>query len=289
MECLQCGSNRFEKKKMRFTPEIKGEHVAVLVLTSVCAECSTPLMDDEQMSHLRRAAADQYRRMHHLLTSDQIIKFRQALGMSQTAFASYLKVGEASVKRWETYFVQDVVQDENIRLKCDEAYAESNALEVHWKTHPADIYSGKRRFNWEFFKQAVCYLVDLTRSPLFLNKALFYLDFIHFKRHGMSITGSRYVHLEYGPCPDQYQNLFDMLIHDGTLTATSHHELKSTAKPDLSIFSEDEKKTLQDVAHLVKNDQGKKLLDQSHDELAFKKTKALQIISYELAKQLKLE
>jgi hypothetical protein len=44
--------------------------------------------------------------------------------MSQTAFASYLKVGEASIKRWETYYVQDVVQDDHIRLKCDEAYAE---------------------------------------------------------------------------------------------------------------------------------------------------------------------
>ena len=288
MKCLQCGGERFGKKKMRFTPEIKGEHVAVSVLTHVCTECSAPLMDSDQMNHLRRAAADQYRRMHQLLTSEEIIKFRQALGMSQIAFANYLKVGEASVKRWETYFVQDEVQDENIRLKCDEAYAESNALEVHWKTHPADIYSGKRRFNWELFKQAVCYLVELTRSPLFLNKALFYLDFIHFKRHGISVTGSRYVHLEYGPCPDQYQNLFDILLQEGTLTAISHHELKSSVKADLSIFDDDQKATLKLIADLVKKDQGKKLLEQSHEELAFKKTHSMQIISYELAKQLKI-
>lgn len=288
MECLQCGGDRFEKKKMRFTPEIKGEHVAVLVLTHVCAQCNTPLMDSHQMNHLRRAAADQYRRLHHLLTSDEIIKFRQALGMSQIAFANYLKVGEASVKRWETYYVQDPVQDENIRLKCDEAYADSNALSVHWKIHPADIYSGKRRFNWELFKQAVCYLVELTRSPLFLNKALFYLDFIHFKKYGMSITGARYIHLEYGPCPDQYQNLFELLMHDGTLTAISHHELKSSVKADLSVFDETEKETLHFVADLVRKDQGKKLLEMSHQELAFKKTQAMQIISYELAKHLKV-
>jgi DNA-binding transcriptional regulator YiaG len=259
-----------------------------MVLTHVCTACSAPLMDSQQMNHLRRAAADQYRRMHHLLTSDEIIKFRQDLDMSQIAFANYLKVGEASVKRWETYYVQDVVQDENIRLKCDEAYAESNALEVHWKSHPADIYSGKRRFNWELFKQAVCYLVELTKSPLFLNKALFYLDFIHFKRHGISITGSRYVHLEYGPCPDQYQNVFDVLLSDGTLTAISHHELHTTVKPDLAVFDEAEKETLRYVADLVKSDQGKKLLELSHEEQAFKKTHALQLISYEFAKNLKI-
>ena len=289
MECLQCGSSRFETKKMRFTPEIKGEHVAVLVPASVCAECGDPLMDSKQMNQLRKAAADQYRKMHKLLTSDQIVKFRQALGMSQSAFAAYLKVGEASVKRWETYYVQDVVQDENIRLKCDEAYADSNALAVHWKTHSADIYSGKRRFNWELFKQAVCYLVQLTPSPLFLNKALFYLDFIHFKDHGTSITGARYVHLEYGPCPDQYQNLFDRLLCEGILTAESHHELKSSVKADLSVFDDAEKETLKKVADLVKHDQGKKLLDLSHEEQAFKKTQAMQLITYDFAKHLKVE
>lgn len=288
MECLQCGSDRFETKKMRFTPEVKGEYVAVLSLASVCAECGTPLMDSKQMNQLRKDAADQYRKMHKLLTSEEIIKFRQALGMSQAAFAAYLKVGEASVKRWETYFVQDVVQDENIRLKCDEAYADSNALAVHLKAHPADIYSGKRRFNWELFKQAVCYLVDLTRSPLFLNKALFYLDFIHFKDHGTSITGSRYVHLEYGPCPDQYQNLFDVLLSEGIVLAVTHHELKSAQTADLSVFDDAEKETLKKIADLVKKDHGKKLLDLSHEEQAFKKTRALQLISYEFAQHLKI-
>ena len=102
------------------------------------------------------------------------------LGMSQAAFANYLKVGEASIKRWETYFVQDAVQDDHIRLRCDEAYAELNALEVHWKSHPPDIYSGNRSFCLELFKQAVRYIIEFTKSPLFLNNSLFYADFKHF-------------------------------------------------------------------------------------------------------------
>lgn len=63
------------------------------------------------MNFLRRFAADAYRKKHNLLTSDQIIRYRESLGMSQTAFANYLKVEEASVKRWETYYIQDNVQD----------------------------------------------------------------------------------------------------------------------------------------------------------------------------------
>lgn len=288
MKCVNCHNEKLKEKNLRFTPEIKGEEVEVIAQTFVCTKCDMPMMDAEQMNVLRRAAADAYRKKHNLLTSEEIIKFRNILGMSQIAFANYLNVGEASIKRWETYYVQDLVQDEHIRLKCDEAYAEFNALEVHWKSHPPDIFSGHRKFSWELFKQSVRYLIEFTKSPLFLNKALFYLDFIHFKRYGKSVTGVRYVHLEYGPCPDQYQNLISELLSEGALVSAGHHVLKSAGKADLSVFDDTEKETLQIVADLAKKDGGKKLLQLSHEEQAFKKTEPLQYISYEFAIALKL-
>lgn len=288
MKCLHCDSEKFEKKNMRFNPEIKGEEVDVVAPSFVCAQCQTPLMDSAQMNALRRSAADQYRKTHKLLTSQEIIKYRGLLGMSQAAFANYLKVGEASIKRWETYYVQDVVQDDHIRLKCDEAYAELNALEVHWKSHPSDIYSGGRSFCLELFKQAVRYLIKFTKSPLYLNKALFYADFKHFQLHGVSITGARYVHLDYGPCPDQYQNLYQLFLSKGVLVAGGHHALKSTEKPDLTVFSDSEREVLQRVAEMTRTDSGKKLLKISHEEEAYKKTEPLQLISYEYSKGLKI-
>ena len=288
MKCLNCEGEKFEEKKLRFTPEIKGEEVEVVVPAYVCVNCNTPLMDDHQMNQLRRSAADKYRSLHKLLTSEEIVKFRGMLGMSQTAFANYLNVGEASIKRWETYYVQDPVQDEHIRLKCDEAYAEFNALEVHWKSHPADQFSGNRKFSWELFKQAARYLIDFTKSPLFFNKAMFYADFLHFKKFGTSITGARYVHLEYGPCPDQYQNLIALLINEGVIKTSGYHELKSNGKPDLSVFDDTEKETLKLIADLAKTDKGQKLLKLSHEEQAFKKTEPLQFISYDFAKELNI-
>lgn len=273
---------------MAFRPSVKGEEVQVVVHTSVCTHCKEPLMNDEQMNQLRRAAADQYRKDHGLLTSVEIIGFRKLLGMSQTAFANYLKVGEASIKRWETYYVQDVVQDEHIRLKCDDAYAEFNALEVHWKSHPPDIYSGNKGFSWELFKQAVCYLINFTKSPLFLNKALFYMDFKHFQEFGTSITGTRYVHLEYGPCPDQYQNLIQILINENILGPAGHHRLKSTKPADLSVFDQSELEILEFVAKTAKKDGGKQLLALSHLEHAYLETEPLEIISYDFAKNLKI-
>lgn len=288
MKCLHCNGEDFEEKKIRVTPEIKGEEVEVVVSASVCTKCNQPLMNDQQMNQLRRAAADQYRKQHHLLTSEEIIHFREILGMSQIAFAKYLNVGDASIKRWETYFVQEPVQDEHIRLKCDEAYAEFNALNVHWKSNPPDIYSGQRKFSWELFKQAVRYLIETANSPLFLNKALFYADFKHFQLYGVSITGVRYIHLEYGPCPDQYQNLIYFMMHGGDLLSAGHHILKSAKKSDLTVFGDSEKEVLQMVAQLTKGDGGKRLLNLSHQEAAFTKTEPFEWISYEYASTLKI-
>lgn len=288
MECLQCGSTSFESKNMRFSPQIKGEEVEVIVPSTVCTRCQTPLMDNLQMNTLRKKAADKYRQMHNLLTSGEIINYRNLLGMSQAAFANYLKVGEASVKRWETYYVQEDVQDDHIRLKCDEAYAELNALEIHWKSHPSDIFSGNRSFCLELFKQAVKYLIQFTKSPLYLNKALFYADFKHFQLYGVSITGARYVHLELGPCPDQYQNIYEMFLSKRILASGRHHVLKSVENSNLSLFSDSERGVLETIAKFVEKDGGKKLLKISHEEDAYKKTGPLEIISYEFSKNLKI-
>ncbi len=288
MKCLNCDGNKFEKKNCRFTPEIKGEEVEVIAPAMICSHCSTPLMDDEQMSHLRKMAADVYRKKHGLLTSEEIIHFRSMFGMSQTAFANYLKVGEASIKRWETYFIQDIGQDEHIRLKCDEAYAELSALNVEWKSHPPDIYSGNRRFSLELFKQAVLYLVNYTKSPLFLNKALFYADFKHYKLFGVSITGARYAHLEYGPCPKRYEMLFECMLRESLLIRAGGHNLKPAKEADLSVFDDSEKEVLKNIANLAEKDGGEKLLELSHKEDAYKNTQSIDLISYEYAKTLKI-
>lgn len=288
MKCLNCDGNIFKEKNYRFTPEIKGEEVEVIAPAMVCVKCNTPLMNDEQMNNLRKATANAYRKIHGLLTSEEIVKFRSSFGMSQAAFANYLKIGEASIKRWETYFVQDTSQDEHIRLKCDEAYAEHSALNVYWKSHPPDIYSGNKLFSFELFKHVVRYLVEYATSPLFLNKALFYTDFKHFQLFNKSITGARYAHLEFGPCPKQYENLFNFMLNEKMLIQAGNHTLKTSEPADLSIFSASEQEVLELIAKQTKPDGGQKLIDLSHEEDAYKKTKSMALISYEFAKNLKI-
>jgi putative zinc finger/helix-turn-helix YgiT family protein len=273
---------------MRFNPEIKDEAVEVILPAFVCEGCEEPLMNAEQMNQLRKAAADAYRQKHNLLTSTEIVGMRERLGMSQSEFARYLKVGEASIKRWETYFVQDEGQDDHIRLKSDEAAAEFNSLDMHWKKSPADELSGNRRFNCEIFKNTLLALLKHCKSPLFLNKALFYVDFLHFKRHGASLTGSRYVRLEYGPCPDQFQSIYNFLRSKKIVKPQGKHNLVSVVDANFEVFDDKEKETIEFIVKKVKNDGGKKLYELSHLEDGFEKTPYLGLISYNNSRTLKL-
>jgi len=130
LKCLRCSSDKFDEQHVQFKPTVRGVAVEVSALAFVCVVCGGVLMNDIQMNVLRKEAADVYKRRHGLLTSCEIVAFRERLNMSQREFAAYLSLGVASIKRYETYYVQDKSQDELIRLKCDCSYAQANAIRV---------------------------------------------------------------------------------------------------------------------------------------------------------------
>lgn len=289
MKCLKCDSTDFETKNIRFSSELKGETIDVIVPSFVCKACHTTLMDAKQMNEHRRAVADAYRRKHKLLTSQEIIAYRSRLNMNQTEFARYLNVGEASIKRWETYFIQDAGQDDHIRLKCDEAYAETNFLNIQYQHSEPDLFRGNKKFSLELFKNVALFLIKETNaSILFLNKLHFYVDFLHFKKTFKSITGSRYVPLRYGPCPDDYRPLYDALVAHGVIAKIGTHSYEALIDPDFSVFDGDEKDTLMFVISIVKKKGVKYLYDLSHEEKGFNETEECDNISYEFAKELKI-
>lgn len=288
MKCPACKNEKFKKERTRFHPTVKDEQVDVLAEATVCTKCGKAVMDDTQMDVLRRSGADAYREKYNLLTSKQIADFRISLGMSQREFAEHLGVGEASVKRWETYYVQDKSQDNLIRLKCDETAAEENTLTIHRRLHMDDIYTGKVRLNFDRVKSLVLQLIGETNSKLFLNKALFYVDFLHFKKHGRGITGMTYFSIEYGPCPYRYDTIYKPMLLSGELSQRSQHELVAEKKPDESLFDDKELETIRFVQNFVKKHSQQRLLEMSHAEPPYVETQEGEFISYELARKLKL-
>jgi hypothetical protein len=61
--------------------------------------------------------------------------------MSQLKFAKFLNIGEASIRRWESYFIQEKSCDDLIRLKSDLAHAELNYHTLSSKIKDCTDYS----------------------------------------------------------------------------------------------------------------------------------------------------
>lgn len=288
ISCLNCDGTSFTESKSRVKARFKNESIDVIAPVMVCDSCDTQLASTKQMNQLRLATADAYRIKHGLLTSQAIQQLRESLEMSQREFAEYLCVGEASVKRWESYFVQDSSQDQNIRLKCIQEAAEKNVSELAHRLERADNFSGELEFSQTRLDNATLYLLKSCRSPLFVNKALFYSDFVHYKRHGRSITGSKYAKLELGPCPNDWKDIFKRLRASGAIESDGKgHNLVVKLEPDMTIFSDSERTVLQEIKKLTSSRAAcDKLLDLSHKEAGYLETDICELIPYSYSKKL---
>lgn len=133
MKCFQCKRGKMVSQVTEMKAHIRGEEVAVSTEALVCRRCGLQVLTDEQSKAYTIASADAYRRKHNLLTTKELKEARKRLGMSFREFAEYLKVSEASPKRWEAGLVQDEAMDELIRLKTDLSTARKNVADLEAK------------------------------------------------------------------------------------------------------------------------------------------------------------
>lgn len=133
MKCFQCDKGRLISKVAEVTGEVRGERFAVRSEAMVCNRCGFQVLSDEQSAAYTLAMSDAYREKRGLLTSKGLKDIRQRLRLSQRAFARFLKVGVASVKRWESGLIQDEAHDQWIRLRTDLEAARRNVRELEQK------------------------------------------------------------------------------------------------------------------------------------------------------------
>lgn len=284
MLCLKCDNEKFKEKQVKLEQEFKGESFFVVVSAMVCTKCGFEQLTDEQANGLRKATADEYRKRHSLLEADEIKGFRETMKMSQAQFADYLGVGVASIKRWETYFVQEKSQDDLIRIKCDPFFAEKNALEVSWANDMPDVYNGNKKFDINALKLLIVKFLDVAPSPLYFFKHIFYVDFMHFKKFGRSITGMKYSSLQYGPIPKKYDAILEYVLDKKWFEKKGEHDFKALIDFDESAFSTDELAVINGIYDIAKKKGKRHLFEKSHKEKAYKKCDHLGTLSYEFAR-----
>jgi putative zinc finger/helix-turn-helix YgiT family protein len=130
MKCFRCNKGRLVNKTVDIPGEVRGTPLSVQTEAAVCTNCGFQVLSEKQAATFNAIIADAYRRRNGLLTSKQLRQIRRRLGMSQREFAEFLKVGVASVKRWETGLVQDDALDQLVRLRTNIEFARSNVEQL---------------------------------------------------------------------------------------------------------------------------------------------------------------
>ncbi len=187
--------------------------------------------------------------------------------MSQITFNDYLNVGIA-LKNWEIYYIQDSSQDDHIRLKCDPIFAAKNLFLNQQLNDQPNMYNGMKKFSFSLFKHTTLFFLQNAEfCSQSITSLLFYVDFLNFKLHQKSITGTRYLTFKSGPCPDRWTLLSAILENEKSITKSGDC-YQFEEGPDMSLFDDAEKKNLSYVCD-GHNDKKQSLTLLSQREKAF--------------------
>lgn len=148
-----------------------------------------------------------------------------------------------------------------------------------------------KELNYEKYKNAILFFLNNCNNNYLgrtkLNKLLYYLDFISFRDKKISVTGDMYSHLNYGPVPDNVESILMDMVSGKIIKVSetsSDDRVKysfSTAKqPDMSKFSDYEKRLLADIASEFEPWTTQKIVDQTHLEAPWLFSKPYEKVDY---------
>ncbi len=217
---------------------VRGELIKIDLNYYLCKECG----EDYEIPHPDydpvNLAFREFRRRKGMLQPEEIKEFRNELGLTQRELSEILRIGIASVNRYENGALQSEGHDRSIRLIMDnnnliQLINSSPKIlpeEVHqrllkriqdkrmddghlfrefiekFESYSSNLYSGYMKFSIYKYMRVIQFFCSKENGVFKtkLNKLLFYADFKHFKDFGVSITGSRYANAPFGPIPHKY-------------------------------------------------------------------------------------
>ncbi|SFR84579.1 Protein of unknown function [Anaeromicropila populeti] len=195
------------------------------------------------------------------------------------------------------------VQKEKLLQRLDELEGvkerriEKRFLDVFFQKKPC-IDNGFKSFDYEKFYAAVLFFANKCEGLLKVKllKLLNYSDMIFYKENGVSITGTRYIHLPFGPVPEYYDVLFGMMeaqniisININFVNGYEKHYVTPVTHDFISILSHEEMDVMTRVYDRFVNFGSAEISNYSHEEVGYKETAQGEIISYDYAKDIMLE
>jgi len=123
-----------------------------------------------------------------------------------------------------------------------------------------------------------------------LNKALFFIEFTHVRRHNRAVSGCEFQRLDHGPAPRQLLPVRGRLVASGAAELQTEdflgrpqHRLIPKREADLSCFSAEEQQTVDDVLAQLSPLSAAQASDLSHLEPGWRLTEIGETIPYSTA------
>ena len=330
ISCPVCNNaDNLEFIKGEKTIKVRQEPIIVKMECYRCPECGEEFRVLDPKSDPFDQAYRSYRAKHRMLQPEDIRTFRRKYGLTQGELANLLGLGGATLSRYERGQLQNKTHDMLIKMAMDplklrelvynstdifqpekrnkilqtiEGIADSRIslferVAATFQHHEADEYSGFKKFDSERFLGAVLYFCKGGVFKTKLNKLLFYADFKHFEEYTVSITGTRYAHVPFGPAPDGYDLYYPLLIHQGAIEVEeilyegkdyTGEKYYAKKEPDLNTFSNSELRVLAYVKEYFESHNASDVSDLSHMEKGYRETDTGELISYRFAQDLKI-
>lgn len=333
MICPNCETQRLvEPIHEERTVVVKGEKYSVSVSLWRCLECHVEFEDREHPIDELDLAYREYRAKYKMLQPEQVKALREDLGLTQAELSKMLGWSPATISRYESGGLQEKSHDNVLQalqepinflgllerrgelLSAERQKDLKNNLKQHLQNKQghyiscvlelgeADIYSGGCHFDLNKYRAVIHRIVSQCQNnsgvpKTKLNKLLFYVDFLSFKRRQKGITGARYFHFPYGPCPEEYQSLLGVMVDSDFIlieelnlaNGNTAEIIKVKGTVEEESLSEDEKTIIDEVCQKLGFKDSKALTDMSHLEKAYTSTNERDVISYEYANYLSLD
>lgn len=291
------------------TLQFRKEEFSVIYHYYQC-EDSGETFETEDLLHLNlQQVYNQYRERHRLPFPDEIAQIRERYGVSAAKMSEILGFGANGYRNYEAGEVPSISNGRLIQMASDPKEfrrlvelsdclkdrerknildriktldnAESESLppvleQYLFEELRPGIATGYRRPNMRKFCAMTAYLArQLEPFKVKMCKLLFYADFSHFKKYGQSISGTRYIAIDLGPVPNNFDGLFNEARKNGAIhivyKENSNWEklgerFQAGEKADFSSLSKAETETLDYVVKRFERATTAEIIQLSHRE-----------------------
>ncbi len=296
-------------QKEKRTLEFRKEKFEVVYHYYLCTDTGEQFEDDRLAGLNTTQVYNQYRERFKLPFTDEIRAIRKKYGISARRMSDILGFGPNTFGNYEKGEIPSKANARLIQLADDpeefrtlavlsgnlSKSLEKKITELQEKSSPINkvlvenIFrenTQSSRNGYRMFQQSKVYHMILYFALALepwktkLNKLLFYADFLHFKQYGFSISGLKYVPINYGPVPDDFELLFTFGRKEGVFKNVFQEITKDvtgekivpakTVKFDDSLFDNNEIETLNAVIQRFKRVTSSEIVKMSHNEPAWK-------------------